>query len=69
MRSTPKRSLSWDRFDGVDQTRDIAREYGDRARAALAKFPPSSEREALEAALEFVLIEVISCTWSCAMRP
>ena len=43
------------RFDGVDQTRDIAREYGDRARAALAKFPPSSEREALEAALEFVL--------------
>jgi len=43
------------RFDVIEQTREIAREYADRARAALAGFPASSEKEALEAALEFVL--------------
>lgn len=43
------------RFDGVDETRDIAREYGERARAAMATFPAGPEKEALEAALEFVL--------------
>jgi octaprenyl-diphosphate synthase len=43
------------RFDGVDQTLDIAREYADRARAALSNLPASAEREALETALDFVL--------------
>ena len=43
------------RFDGVEQTRDIAREYADRARAALGVFPDSAEKEALEAALDFVV--------------
>lgn len=43
------------RYDGADQTRDIAREYSDRARASLSLFGPSTAREALEYACEFVL--------------
>lgn len=40
---------------GIDQTRRTAREYAERARAALTVFPPSTAREALEYAVDFVL--------------
>jgi len=43
------------RYDTLDQTREIAREYASRARAALEAFPPSSAKEALDLALDFVL--------------
>ncbi|MEO8379972.1 MAG: polyprenyl synthetase family protein [Acidobacteriota bacterium] len=43
------------RYDTLDRTREIAREYADRARAALDPFPPSEAKEALELALDFVL--------------
>ena len=44
-----------DRYDTVEQTRGIARDYAARARAALQPFPPSEAREALEMALDFVM--------------
>ncbi len=43
------------RYDTLDQTREIAREYANRARTALESFTPSPAREALELALDFVL--------------
>jgi octaprenyl-diphosphate synthase len=43
-----------EKYDGIDQTRDFAAEYAGRARQALSAFPPSTTREALEFALEFV---------------
>jgi octaprenyl-diphosphate synthase len=43
------------RYDALDETRAIARDYASRARAALEPFPPSPAREALEYALDFVL--------------
>src|SRR5687767_4749045 len=43
------------RFDGVEQTRDIVRDYAAQARTALTLLPPSAERDALEAALDFVV--------------
>jgi octaprenyl-diphosphate synthase len=43
------------KYDGIAETRKIAREYAARARAALATFAPSPAREALEFALEFVM--------------
>lgn len=44
-----------DRYGTLNETREFAREYAQRARAALEPFPPSPAREALELALEFVL--------------
>ncbi|HEX2061358.1 MAG TPA: polyprenyl synthetase family protein [Thermoanaerobaculia bacterium] len=43
------------RYDTIEETREIAREYGNRARAALAPFPASPAKETLEMALDFVL--------------
>ena len=43
------------RYDTVDQTREIAKDYAARARAALQSFPPSEAKEALEMALDFVM--------------
>jgi geranylgeranyl pyrophosphate synthase len=43
------------RYETLDETRAIARDYASRARAALEPFPESSAREALDLALEFVL--------------
>ncbi len=43
------------RYDAVDQTRAIARDYASRARAALEPFGDSAEKEALDLALDFVL--------------
>ena len=43
------------KYDALDETRAIARDYAARARAALGPFPASAAREALEAALDFVL--------------
>ena len=43
------------KYDTLEETRAIAREYADRARLALALFPDSPAREALELALDFVL--------------
>lgn len=43
------------RYDTVDQTRGIARDYANRARMALQTFPQSDAREALEMALDFVM--------------
>ena len=43
------------RYNTLDETRAIARDYADRARKALEPFPPSAAKEALEVALEFVL--------------
>jgi len=39
----------------IDRTYEIAREYADRALASLAEFEPSSARDALEWAVNFVL--------------
>jgi octaprenyl-diphosphate synthase len=39
----------------IEQTREIVREYADRARAALSKFPETRSREALEAALDYAV--------------
>lgn len=44
-----------DRYGAVDRTRVIAQEFADRSRIALAGFPPSEARDALEYGLEFVL--------------
>lgn len=43
------------RYDTLDQTREIARDYATRARQALASFPDSEAKEALEMALDFVM--------------
>ena len=43
------------RYDTLDQTRAIARDYAARARAALEPFPDSAAKEALDTALDFVL--------------
>ena len=43
------------KYDALDETRAIARDYANRARRALEKFPEGQEREALEMALDFVL--------------
>ena len=40
----------------VERTREIAREYADRARAAISRFASSPSREALDAALDFVVV-------------
>lgn len=43
------------RYGTLNETREIARDYGSRARVALAPFPASPAKEALEVALDFVL--------------
>jgi octaprenyl-diphosphate synthase len=43
------------RYDALEQSREIAREYANRARKALEAFPVSPAKEALELALDFVL--------------
>ncbi len=43
------------RYEALEQCREIARDYANRARAALEPFPDSPSREVLEAALDFVL--------------
>lgn len=43
------------RYDTLDQTREIARDYATRARQALSGFPDSEAKEALEMALDFVM--------------
>lgn len=43
------------RYETVEQTREIARDYATRARIALEPFPSSPAREALDTALDFVL--------------
>ena len=43
------------RYDTIEQTREIAREYAERARKALESFPSSPAKEALEIALDFVV--------------
>jgi len=43
------------RYDALDETRAIARDYASRARTALEPFAASPAREALEHALDFVL--------------
>ena len=43
------------KYETLDETRAIARDYANRARAALEPFPESPAREALELALDFVL--------------
>jgi octaprenyl-diphosphate synthase len=43
------------RYDTVEETREIAREYANKARAALAPFGDSPARETLEMALDFVM--------------
>jgi octaprenyl-diphosphate synthase len=43
------------RYDTLEQTREIARDYANRARTALHGFAESPAKEALEFALDFVL--------------
>ena len=43
------------KYDALDETRAIARDYATRARTALDAFPSSAAKETLELALEFVL--------------
>jgi len=43
------------RYDALDETRAIARDYASRARAALEPFSDSAAKEALDMALDFVL--------------
>ncbi len=43
------------RYDTLEQTHEIARDYANRARTALAPFADSPAKEALEFALDFVL--------------
>lgn len=40
----------------IERTREIAREYADRARAAISRFASSPSREALDTALDFVVV-------------
>ena len=44
-----------ERYDALNEARSIARGYADRARGALALFPESPARQALEMALDFVM--------------
>lgn len=44
-----------ERYETLDQTREIARDYASRARRALEPFPESPAKETLEVALDFVL--------------
>ena len=44
-----------DKYASVDETREYARDYANRARAALEQFPSSEAREALDLALDFVM--------------
>ena len=44
-----------DKYGSVDETREYARDYANRARTALEQFPASEEREALDLALDFVM--------------
>ncbi len=43
------------RYQTLDETRAIARDYASRARAALEPFADSAAKEALDLALDFVL--------------
>ena len=43
------------RYQTIDETREIARDYATRAKLALEPFPESPAREALEVALDFVM--------------
>jgi len=43
------------KYDALDETRAIAREYAERARLSLEAFPHSDAKETLELALDFVL--------------
>src|SRR5438874_13729061 len=43
------------KYDALDETRAIARDYASRARAALEGFPASQAKETLDVALDFVL--------------
>ena len=43
------------RYDALDETRAIARDYANRARAALEPFADSAAKEVLDVALDFVL--------------
>jgi octaprenyl-diphosphate synthase len=43
------------RYGAIEESRKIARDYAARARASLEPFPHSPAREALDAALDFVL--------------
>jgi octaprenyl-diphosphate synthase len=43
------------KYGAIEETRQIARDYAQRARAALEQFPDSPAREALDLALDFVL--------------
>lgn len=43
------------KYDTIEQTRTIARDYAARARKALEPFPPSVAKETLDLALDFVL--------------
>ncbi len=43
------------RYDTLEETREIARDYANRARKALEHFSPSPAKEALDVALDFVL--------------
>ena len=43
------------RYDTVDQTREIARDYATRARMALEPFSASPAKETLDMALDFVM--------------
>lgn len=43
------------RYDAIEETRDIARDYAARAREALRPFASTASRQALEFALDFVL--------------
>jgi octaprenyl-diphosphate synthase len=43
------------RYDTVEQTREIARDYANRARRALDPFPASPAKDTLEMALDFVM--------------
>ncbi|HYI09648.1 MAG TPA: polyprenyl synthetase family protein [Thermoanaerobaculia bacterium] len=43
------------RYEALDQTREIARDYSNRARRALDPFPASPAKETLEMALDFVM--------------
>jgi len=47
-----------EKYDAIAQTREIARHYAARARAALEPFAPSVARQALEYALDFVVTRV-----------
>ncbi len=43
------------KYSALEETREIARDYAQRARTALEPFPASPAREALDLALDFVL--------------